>query len=78
MDGGKCIIQLRGVRPFLSNKYDLMKHPNIRLTSDYDEANKFNVVRYLKRKRTGAKNLIIKDSDVVEVYELTEDSEDGE
>jgi len=74
MDGAKCIIQLRGVRPFLSNKYDLMKHPNIRLTSDFDESNKFDITKYLNRKRRGAKNLIIKESQIVEVFDLTGDS----
>ena len=69
MDGGKCILQLRGVRPFLSNKYDLMKHPQIRFTSDFDENNKFNIQKYLNRKRTGAKNLKIKDSQIVEVID---------
>jgi len=69
MDGGKCIIQLRGVRPFLSNKYDLMKHPKIQLTSDFDESNKFNVIKYLNKKRTGQKNLKFKDSQPVEVID---------
>ena len=50
MDGGKCILQLRGVRPFFSNKYDLTKHPNYAMTSDYDEKNTFNIERYLSKK----------------------------
>lgn len=50
MDGSKCILQLRGVRPFLSDKYDLTKHPNYRLTSDYDKRNYFDIEKFLKRK----------------------------
>ena len=43
MDGGKCILQLRGVRPFLSDKYDLTQHPNCKLTGDYDKKNMFDI-----------------------------------
>ena len=50
LDGGKCILQLRGVRPFLSDKYDLTQHPNYKLTSDYDPKNKFDIEKYLNRK----------------------------
>ena len=50
MDGGKCILQLRGVRPFLSDKYDLTQHPNYKLTSDFDEKNRFDIEKYLNRK----------------------------
>jgi len=75
MDGGKCICMLRGVLPFLSNKYDLMKHPQIHFTSDFDDSNKFNIEKYLNRKRKGAKNLIIKDSQNTEVFDLTVESE---
>ena len=50
LDGGKCILQLRGVRPFLSDKYDLTQHPNYKLTSDYDPKNTFDVEKYLNRK----------------------------
>ena len=50
LDGGKCILQLRGVRPFLSDKYDLTQHPNYKLTSDYDPKNTFDIEKYLKRK----------------------------
>ena len=50
LDGGKCILQLRGVRPFLSDKYDLTQHPNYKLTSDYDPKNTFNIEKYLNRK----------------------------
>ena len=50
LDGGKCILQLRGVRPFLSDKYDLTQHPNYKLTSDYNPKNTFDIEKYLNRK----------------------------
>ncbi len=50
LDGGKSILQLRGVRPFLSDKYDLTQHPNYKLTSDYDPKNTFDIEKYLNRK----------------------------
>ena len=50
LDGGKCILQLRGVRPFLSDKYDLTQHPNYKLTSDYEPQNTFDIEKYLNRK----------------------------
>ena len=50
LDCGKCILQLRGVRPFLSDKYDLTQHPNYKLTSDYDPKNTFDIEKYLNRK----------------------------
>ena len=50
LDGGKCILQLRGVSPFLSDKYDLTQHPNYKLTSDYDPKNTFDIEKYLNRK----------------------------
>ena len=50
LDGGKCILQLRGVRPFLSDKYDLTQHPNYKFTSDFDEKNRFDIEKYLNRK----------------------------
>ena len=50
LDGGKCILQLRGVRPFLSDKYDLTQHPNYKLTSDYNPKNAFDIEKYLNRK----------------------------
>ena len=50
LDGSKCILQLRGVRPFLSDKYDLTQHPNYKLTSDYDPKNTFDIEKYLNRK----------------------------
>ena len=63
MDGSKCILQLRGVRPFFSNKYDITKHPNYRYLADYDKKNTFDIDRYLST------NLKVKDDDVFEVYE---------
>ncbi len=69
MDGGKCILQLRGVRPFLSNKYDLLKHPKYNLTSDADEKNIFNIEKYLSHK------LKVKPTDTVEVYDCTSDED---
>ena len=65
MDGSKCILQLRGVRPFLSNKYDLTKHPKFALTSDADERNLFDVEKYLSHKLT------VKPNTVVEVYDCS-------
>lgn len=50
LDGGKCILQLRGVRPFLSDKYDLTKHPNYKYTSDYDKKNEFEIEKFLDHK----------------------------
>lgn len=67
MDGSKCILQLRGVRPFLSNKYDLTKHPKFALTSDADEKNLFNVEKYINHK------LSLKPDTVVEVYDFSEE-----
>ena len=50
LDGGKCILQLRGVRPFLSDKYDLTQHPNYKYTSDFDKKNEFNIEQFLSRR----------------------------
>lgn len=50
LDGGKCILQLRGVRPFFSDKYDLTQHPNFKLTTDYDEKNAFDISKFLDHK----------------------------
>ena len=50
LDGGKCILQLRGVRPFLSQKYDITKHPLYRYTSDYDKRNAFDIERFLSHR----------------------------
>ena len=64
LDGGKCILQLRGVRPFLSNKYDITKHPNYRYLSDADPRNAFNIEKYLSTR------LKLKMDDVYDVYHL--------
>ena len=66
MDGSKCIVQVRGVRPFLSDKYDLTQHPNYKLTSDYDKRNTFDVEKFLSH------NLILKADDEYEVIEVNE------
>ena len=50
MDGGKCIFQLRGIRPFLSDKFDITRHKNYKLLEDYDKKNVFDIERYIKRK----------------------------
>ena len=50
LDGGKCILQLRGVRPFMSDKYDLTQHPNYKYTSDYDPKNAFDIEKFLHHK----------------------------
>ena len=63
MDGGKCILQLRGVRPFLSNKYDITKHPNYKYTSDFDKKNALDIERFLSR------HLRLKPDTVCEVFE---------
>ena len=63
LDGGKCILQLRGVRPFLSDKYDITKHPNYKLTADFDEHNAFDVQEYLQHR------LKLKENEVCSVYE---------
>lgn len=56
MDGGKCILQLRGVRPFMSDKYDLTQHPNYRYTSDYKERNYFDIEKFLDHRMKLRKN----------------------
>ena len=65
MDGGKCIFMLRGVRPFLSDKYDLTKHPNYRYTADADPKNVFDMERYMRRQRA-----VVKPADAFDVYEI--------
>ena len=66
MDGGKCILQLRGVRPFLSNKYDITKHPNYKYTSDYDKKNELSIDRFLST------HLKLKSDDAFEVYTVSQ------
>ncbi|MGM9564780.1 VirD4-like conjugal transfer protein, CD1115 family [Evtepia sp.] len=66
MDGGKCIFMLRGVRPFLSEKYDLTKHPNYKYTADADPKNVFDMERYMKKQQ----RMAIKPTDAFDVYEI--------
>lgn len=68
LDGSKCILQLRGVRPFLSDKYDLTQHPNYKLTSDYDKKNTFDIEKFLNRK------LKLNQDDVYEVIEIEKET----
>lgn len=76
MDGGKCILQLRGVRPFLSDKYDITKHPNYKYTSDAKKENAFDIEKYMKRKQRRAK---IKPDEVFDYYrvELPEEKQES-
>ena len=69
LDGGKCILQLRGVRPFLSNKFDITKHPMYKYLSDYDEKNVFDIEKYLSTK------LHPKPTEEYDLYEIDADSE---
>ena len=64
MDGGKCIMQLRGVRPFFSDKFDICKHKNYKYLSDYDKKNRFDIEKYLST------NLVMKPDEEVEVYRM--------
>lgn len=72
MDGGKCILQLRGVRPFFSDKYDITKHPKYKYLSDFDKKNAFDIEKFLSTK------LKLKGSDVYEVYDLSKEEETTE
>ena len=69
LDGGKCILQLRGVRPFLSEKYDITKHPNYKYLSDADRRNTFDIEKFLSTK------LKVKPEETYDVYEVDTDSE---
>ena len=64
MDGNKCILQLRGVRPFLSDKYDITKHPNFKYTADADDKNAFDIEAFLSAR------LKLKPNEVCDVYEV--------
>ena len=64
MDGNKCILQLRGVRPFLSDNYDITKHPNFKFTADANEKNAFNIEKYLSTQ------LKTKPNEIYDVYEV--------
>ncbi|WP_312637335.1 VirD4-like conjugal transfer protein, CD1115 family [Oscillibacter sp.] len=65
MDGGKCILQVRGVRPFFSDKYDITKHPNYKYLADADKRNEFDIERYMKRKP-----VLLKPDEPFDLYEL--------
>jgi len=71
LDGGKCILQLRGVRPFLSDKYDITKHKNYRYLSDYSKKNAFHIERYLSTR------LKLKPEDEFEVFDYTPDESEA-
>ena len=72
LDGGKCILQLRGVRPFLSDKYDITKHPNYKYLSDADPRNAFNIEKFLSTR------LRLKQEEVYDSYEIDMTQEDAE
>ena len=65
MDGGKCILQLRGVRPFFSDKFDITKHPRYKYLADADKKNTFDIERYMKRRPA-----IVKPDEPFDLYEL--------
>ena len=69
MDGGKCIMQIRGVRPFLSDKFDITKHKQYHLLSDYDKKNAFDIAKYVKKK---TKLKLKPDMEVDEVFDAGE------
>ena len=71
MDGGKCILQLRGVRPFFSDKYDITRHPKYKYLSDYDKKNTFDIEQFLKRQR---RPVIVKPDTVFDYYEIDADA----
>ncbi len=68
MDGGKCILQLRGVRPFFSDKYDITQHPNYKYLSDFDKKNAFDMEKHLSARRPA----IVKPDEVFDYYEVDE------
>ena len=72
MDGGKCILQLRGVRPFFSDKYDITKHPNYKYLSDFDKKNAFDIERYMKKRPA-----IVKPDEAFDIYEIDLSDEDA-
>lgn len=72
MDGGKCILQLRGVRPFFSEKYDITKHPKYQYLSGFDKKNAFDIEKFLSTK------LKLKGSDVYEVYDMSKEEDKAE
>ncbi len=65
MDGGKCILQLRGVRPFFSDKYDITKHPRYKYLADADKKNTFDMEKYMKKKKQ-----LIGKNEAFDMYEV--------
>lgn len=65
MDGGKCLLQIRGVRPFLSRKYDITKHPNYKYLSDYNLKNAFDIEKFLSTR------LPVRPGELYRNYEIT-------
>lgn len=76
MDGGKCILQVRGVRPFFSEKYDLTRHPRYKYLSDADPKNKFDVDRFLASMRR-RKKLVVTQDEVFDLYDIDLSDEDA-
>ena len=72
MDGGKCLLQVRGVRPFLSRKYDITKHPNYKYLSDYDPKNAFDIGKFLSTR------LPVRPGELYRNYEITAGELDGQ
>ena len=77
MDGGKCILQVRGVRPFFSDKYDITRHPNYKYLSDADKKNAFDTGRYLAFIRKTKQRAIVKPDEVFDYYEIDLSNEDA-
>jgi len=75
MDGGKCILQVRGVRPFFSEKYDITKHPRYKYLSDADKKNTFEVDRYLSSMRRRKKR-VVSEAETFELYDIDLSDED--
>ena len=76
MDGGKCILQLRGVRPFLSEKFDITKHPRYKYLADADKKNTFDVDRFLTATRRKRQQVVTQD-EIFDLYEIDLSDEDG-
>jgi len=76
MDGGKCICMLRGVRPFLSKKYDITKHPRYKYLSDADDRNTFNVEKYIKRQRKPPPP--VEPNEPFDFFEIEDEPPDGD
>ena len=80
MDGGMCILQLRGVRPFFSKKYDITKHPRYKYLSDADKKNTFDVERYIQvqRKKKKHPSAVIAPEEPFDLYEIELSDEDAD